>query len=58
MRGGKQLKGPKGFRNDVNLNDENGDIVKKEDPSTPNDVIHNDDVNDSNEAPKDPKQSS
>ena len=42
----------------MNLNDENGDIVKKEDPSTPNDVIHNDDVNDSNEAPKDPKQSS
>jgi len=56
LRGGKQLEGPKGVSNDGNFNDEN-DVVETRGFSPSNDT-NADVINNANELPKDPKQSS
>ena len=55
--GAKQLEGPKGVSNNEHLHDVNDEIVRKE-VSTPFEDVINDDANESNEVPKDPKQTS
>ena len=58
LRGGKQLEGPKGVRNDVNTHKVNDDVVVEKQESSPSNDVNDDVVKDDNEVPKDPKQTS
>ena len=56
QRVSKQFEGPKGVNKDVNLNDEIGVVIEKEGSSPQIDVTYDDDVNDANDVPTDPKE--
>jgi len=55
LRGGNQLKGPKGVSQDEHLYDENDEVVEKEVSASSNDIIGVD-AHNSNKVPNDPKK--